>query len=35
MALNKLILVFFADTFSKNLFNLCFTNYVNRKEITV
>ena len=29
IAVNKLILVFFADTFYIYLFNLCFKNYVN------
>ena len=35
IALNKLMLVFFAGTFYKYLFNLCFINNVNRKEITL
>ena len=35
IALNKMISVFFADTFYKYLDNLCFVNYVNRKDISI
>ena len=35
IALNKPILVFFADTFYNYLFNLCFINYISWKGITI